>query len=89
MADRQPDSNIEFAGDYFLKYIHLRNHAGQGIKASKGEDINFKVIEFNITIFLPPKEQCRNRTTKAVITPTYPNLMLKNSGQIYFSKFWA
>ena len=48
MADRQPDSNIEFAGDYFLKYIHLRNYAGEGIKALKGEDINFKVLEFNI-----------------------------------------
>ena len=45
MADRQPDSNIEFAGDYFLKYIHLRNYAGEGIKALKGEDINFKVLE--------------------------------------------
>jgi len=48
MADRQPDSNIEFAGDYFLKYIHIRNHAGEGIKALKGEDINLKVVEFNI-----------------------------------------
>ena len=40
--------DIEFAGDYFLKYIHLRNYAGEGIKALKGEDINFKVLEFNI-----------------------------------------
>ena len=44
----QPNSNIEFAGDYFLKYIHIRNHAGEGIKALKGENINHKVIEFNI-----------------------------------------
>jgi hypothetical protein len=48
VSDRQPDSNIEFAGDYFLKYIHIRNHAGEGIKALKGENINHKVIEFNI-----------------------------------------
>ena len=47
--NRQPDSNIEFAGDYFLKYIHLRNHAGQGVMTDlKGEDINLKVVEFNI-----------------------------------------
>jgi hypothetical protein len=50
MADtyRQPDSHIEFAGDYFLKYLHLRNHAGEGLVAAKGEDINLKVLEFNI-----------------------------------------
>jgi hypothetical protein len=53
LQTRQPDSNIEFAGDYFLKYIHLRNHAGKGIKTSvgeslKGENININVIEFNI-----------------------------------------
>ena len=44
----QPDSHIEFAGDFFLKYIHLRNHAGEGVVAPKGEDINLKVVEFNI-----------------------------------------
>jgi hypothetical protein len=53
VSARQPDSHIEFAGDYFLKYIHLRNHAGEGInrptgETLKGEDINLKVIEFNI-----------------------------------------
>ena len=53
ISARQPDSHIEFAGDYFLKYMHLRNHAGEGIKFAtgetlKGEDINLKVIEFNI-----------------------------------------
>ena len=49
----QPSSNIEFAGDYFLKYIHIRNHAGEGMQRPdgvilKGEDINLKVLEFNI-----------------------------------------
>ena len=49
MADRQPDSHIETAGDYHLKYIHLRNHAGEGVEAHlKGEDVNLKVLEFNI-----------------------------------------
>ena len=42
------DSHIEFAGDFFLKYIHLRNHAGKGMAAPKGENISQKVIEFNI-----------------------------------------
>ena len=40
---------IEFAGDYDLKYIHLHNHRGQGLKNSeKGIDINHMVAEFNI-----------------------------------------
>ena len=45
---RTPDSHIEFAGDYHLRYIHLRNHAGEGITGEKGEDINLKVLELNI-----------------------------------------
>ena len=49
MADRQPDSNIEFAGDYDLKYIHLHNHRGQGlVNSERGVDINHMVAEFNI-----------------------------------------
>ena len=46
MANNQ---QLEFAGDYHLPYIHLINHAGEGVqRETHGENIVHLMIEFNI-----------------------------------------
>jgi len=43
------DSNLEFAGDYNLPFVHLISHTGEGVSPSThGEDIGPMVIEFNL-----------------------------------------
>jgi len=43
------DSNLEFAGDYNLPFVHLISHMGEGVSPSThGEDIGPMVIEFNL-----------------------------------------
>ena len=41
--------HLEFAGDYDLQYVHIRNHRGEGLEGdSKGENISNMVVELNI-----------------------------------------
>jgi hypothetical protein len=42
-------SQLDFAGDYHLPYIHLINHMGEGVEsATHGENIVHLMVEFNI-----------------------------------------
>jgi hypothetical protein len=38
----------EFAGDYDLQYVHIRNHRGEGLQDTDGENISDMVVELNI-----------------------------------------
>ena len=38
----------EFAGDYDLQYVHIRNHRGEGLLDTDGENISDMVVELNI-----------------------------------------
>ena len=38
----------EFAGDYDLQYVHIRNHRGEGLNGTDGENISNMVVELNI-----------------------------------------
>ena len=38
----------EFAGDYDLQYVHIRNHRGEGLLGTEGENISNMVVELNI-----------------------------------------
>ena len=41
--------HLEFAGDYDLQYVHIRNHRGEGLAGdTKGENISNLVVELNI-----------------------------------------
>ena len=38
----------EFAGDYDLQYVHIRNHRGEGLNGTDGENISNMVVELNV-----------------------------------------